>query len=60
MERDNIRRIAEQTEGQQQGLTQATLTSIRNLMETLHLTMQQAMDALKIPPGEQEQYASQL
>lgn len=46
--------------GREEGAIQATLTSIRNLMETLHLSTQQAMDALKIPPNEQEKYASQL
>ena len=40
--------------GEERGAMQATLASIRNLMETLHLTMQQAMDALKIPASEQE------
>ena len=46
--------------GEKRGAIQATLASIRNLMETMHLTMQQAMDALKIPASEQEKYASQL
>ncbi len=47
-------------EGHKEGVFKTTLASIRNLMDTLHLTMQQAMDALKIPPSEQEKYASQL
>ena len=34
------------------------LSSIRNIMETLHLTAQQAMDALKIPVDEQPKYAA--
>ena len=34
------------------------LSSIRNIMETLHLTAQQAMDALKIPESEQPKYAA--
>ena len=34
------------------------LSSIRNIMETLHLTAQQAMDALKIPVNEQSKYAA--
>lgn len=49
-----------QERGEKRGAMQATLSSIRNLMETMHLTMQQAMDALKIPASEQEKYASQL
>lgn len=47
-------------EGHKEGALQATLASIRNLMETVHWTAQQAMDALKIPPSEQKKYASQL
>ena len=36
------------------------LESIKNLMETLHLTAQQAMDALKIPQKDQARYAAKL
>ena len=34
------------------------ITSIRNLMETVGRTAQQAMDALKIPATEQARYAA--
>ena len=34
--------------------------NIRSLMKTLKLTAQQAMDALQIPPQEQEKYAKLL
>ena len=33
---------------------------IHNLMETLHLTAQQAMDAMKIPVAEQAKYAARV
>ena len=36
------------------------LESIKNLMETLHMTAQQAMDALKIPQSDQARYAAKL
>ena len=32
------------------------LKSIRNLMETMNLTAQQAMDALKVPADKQKDY----
>ena len=35
---------------------QTLLNTIRNLMETLNLTVQQAMDAMKIPPDKQDEY----
>ena len=37
-----------------------TLDSIRNLMETLNLTTEEAMAALKIPEAERPKYASML
>jgi hypothetical protein len=39
---------------------EAMITSIRNLMETLKLTADQAMAALKIPEDERENYLRQL
>ena len=47
-------------EGEASGKDSERLNSIRNLMESLHLTAQQAMDALKIPANEQPKYASQI
>ena len=38
----------------------AVLQNIRNLMETLKLTAQQAMEALKIPASDQAKYAAKL
>ena len=34
------------------------LDNIRSLMETLNLTAQQAMDALKVPVDKQKEYAA--
>ncbi len=42
------------------GETKTTLRSIRSLMETLHFTLDEAMDALKIPEKEREEYANIL
>ena len=47
-------------EGLAEGKTEERLSSIRNIMQTLNLTVQQAMDALKIPPEEQAAYASKV
>jgi hypothetical protein len=35
-------------------------SAVRNLMETLHLTQEQAMDALKIPEDQRAEYAQKL
>ena len=39
---------------------QTYLVSIRNLMDTLKLTADQAMTALKIPPEDQAKYLAKL
>ena len=44
----------------QRGIDQNRVESIKNIMETLKLTAQQAMDALKIPKGEQGKYMARL
>ncbi len=47
-------------EGRNEGIDLAIVKSIRNLMETVGWTAQQAMDALKIPMAEQARYAALL
>ena len=44
------------TQGIAQGHEEERLNSIRSLMETLNLTLDQAMQALKIPGSEREKY----
>ena len=41
-------------QGREEGREEEKLNSIRNVMDTLGLTMEQAMQALKIPKSEQE------
>mgnify|MGYP000003547487 FL=1 len=47
-------------EGCQAGLTDGILTSIKNLMETMDLTAEKAMKALKVPKEEWEKYLKLL
>ena len=47
-------------EGRAEGVAETTLTSIRNLMETLGLSLDAAMAALKIPEVDRPKYAKQL
>ncbi len=47
-------------EGLAEGERKTELSSIRNLMETMQLTAQQAMYALKIPEDKRKEYAEQL
>ncbi len=50
--------IAERARQEEKNLT--IVNSIHNLMETLHLTAEQAMNALKIPATEQGIYRANL
>ncbi|MBQ1915449.1 MAG: Rpn family recombination-promoting nuclease/putative transposase [Selenomonadaceae bacterium] len=49
-----------ESEARAEGIDFAIVNSIRNLMETVGWTAQQAMDALKIPVTEQARYAALL
>lgn len=46
--------------GLARGIETTTLQSIQSLMETLKLTVEQAMDALKIPEEAREKYTTML
>ena len=46
--------------GRAEGVAKNTLTSIKNLMETLGLSLDAAMAALKVPEGDRPKYAKQL
>jgi len=48
------------TEGRVEGRVEGTLASIKNLMETLGLSVEAAMNALKVPENERTKYASML
>ena len=46
--------------GIERGLETGTLNAIRNLMETLKLTAEQAMEALKVPEEDKVKYVGML
>ena len=46
--------------GIEKGATSNLLENVRSLMETLHLTAQQALDALRVPADDQERYIAML
>lgn len=56
--RDGI--LEGRVEGRAEGRTEGTLSSIKNLMETLGLSIEAAMNALKVPEDERSKYASIL
>ena len=51
---------AARKDGIQEGRAEGTLSSIKNLMETLGLSIEAAMNALKIPEDERIKYANLL
>jgi len=48
------------SQGITRGIMQGKEESIRNLMETMKWTAEQAMEALKIPVGERDTYLARL
>ena len=46
--------------GIQKGIEQNTIASIKSLIETLKLTAEEAMNALKVPDSDREKYFSML
>ena len=52
--------IKGRAEGQAEGRTETTLLNIGNLMETLGLTVEQAMAALKVPENDRPKYVKLL
>lgn len=46
--------------GIEKGIQKGILISIQSLMETMKITMDQAMEALKVPPEKQQEYAAQI
>ena len=47
-------------EGREEGTEMTMLSSIKNLMESLNLTLEQAMNALKVPADQREKFAAKL
>ncbi len=47
-------------QGLERGMETGTLNAIRNLIETMKLTAEQAMEALKVPEAEKAKYAGML
>lgn len=47
-------------EGRQQGIEQNVISSIRNVMDSLGVSLEQAMDILKIPSEKREKYSKLL
>ena len=47
-------------EGRSEGITERAISDLKNLMETLGLSLEQAMAALKVPETEQQVYTELL
>ena len=56
----NMFREEGRQEGRQEGIQQSLLNSIKSIMETLNLSSQEAMNALKIPASERSHYLDRL
>jgi len=54
---ENVARRVWQEEAEERGTEKTLTASLRNLMKTLHLSLDKAMDALEVPHSEREKYA---
>jgi len=52
--------MAVELKGEKRGAENTTLQNIKNLMDSMKWTAQQAMDALKIPKNDQARYIAML
>ena len=59
-ERDELMREEGRKEGREEGTETANLNSIKNLMQTLDISAEKAMDLVKIPAEEREKYREKL
>ena len=58
--RDNKMREEGRLAGRRQGRAESIIDSIRNIRDSLGLSVEEAMDALKIPENERKNYISKL
>ena len=53
-------RVEGRSEGMAKGMTNGILSAIKSLMETMGMTIEQAMAALKVPEDEKQKYMDLL
>ena len=47
-------------EGRAEGNTESLVSSIKNVMDSIHVSIEEAMDILKIDPQKRQDYAARL
>lgn len=60
LEENNMARAEGRKEGHEAGVADGILSSVRNLMETMNLSAEKAMEALKVSEAEKEKYLKLL
>ena len=60
LEENNMARAEGRKEGHEAGMVDGILSSVRNLMETMNLSAEKAMEALKVSEAEKEKYLKLL
>ena len=55
-----IREMEAREEAREEGIDQTRIESIKSIMKTLKLTVEQAMDALQIPKDDRAKYMARL
>jgi len=48
------------TEGKAEGKAEANVTAIKNVVDSIHVSIEDAMDILKIDPDKRQEYAAKV
>ena len=47
-------------EGRAEGKTESLVSSIKNVMDSIHVSIEEAMDILKVDPQKRQEYAAKV
>lgn len=56
---DDMRADAK-AEGRAEGKTESLVSSIKNVMDSIHVSIEEAMDILKVDPQKRQEYAAKV
>ena len=56
---DDMRADAK-AEGRAEGKTESLVSSIKNVMDSIHVSIEEAMDILKVDPQKRQEYAARV
>ncbi len=59
--KEELKEMCDLSKGiRRRGVEEGIALSLKNLMKTMHLTLEEAMEALQVPPAERPKFAKML